>query len=70
MAEIRQQALMGAGKRSSMFFGIGTNKTSGDPNKKGKATTGKLSINLCTLTSSIFCGKCLILAVRVFPCLL
>lgn len=36
MAEIRQQALMGAGKRSSMFFGIGTNKTSGDPNKKGK----------------------------------
>ncbi|CAE6911969.1 unnamed protein product [Symbiodinium sp. CCMP2592] len=42
MAEIRQQALMGAGKRSSMFFGIGTNKTSGEPSKKGKAATGKL----------------------------
>ncbi|CAE7198979.1 unnamed protein product [Symbiodinium pilosum] len=40
MAEIRQQALMGAGKRRSIFFGIGTNKTIADPNKKGKAGNG------------------------------
>mmetsp|Transcript_15976 Transcript_15976/g.30065 ORF Transcript_15976/g.30065 Transcript_15976/m.30065 type:complete len:220 (+) Transcript_15976:49-708(+) len=36
MAEIRQQALMAGGPRRSIFFGIGKNKTAGDPNKKGK----------------------------------
>eukprot|EP00438_Fugacium_kawagutii_P016856 Skav219688 [mRNA] locus=scaffold817:127305:133333:- [translate_table: standard] len=36
MAEIRQQALMGGGPRRSIFFGIGSNQTAGDPKKKGK----------------------------------
>lgn len=36
MAEIRQQALMGGGPRQSIFFGIGSNQTAGDPKKKGK----------------------------------